>query len=323
MEAWHVGNVISKTAMWMLVGVAGCGPVAAPPLGGSTSGTTEAGDATGADPSASAEGGMSGGPGPMTTGAGVDSGTGVDTGTAEDDAGSTYLIVPDMFTPDFCDVWAQDCPPDEKCMPWSGDGSGSWNSARCTPVAADPREVGEPCTVVDSPTSGIDDCVPGAMCWGVDPETNMGECVSLCQGSEENPLCEAACDTCPIGADTVLILCLPQCDPIAQDCADGHTCQPYASVFVCLPDASGEQGLIGDPCGYINACDAGNFCAGPEVVPGCEGPDGCCAPFCDAAVADTCDALLPGTTCVPWYEDGQQPATCIGTSIIGFCAVTP
>lgn len=291
----------------------------ASPSGGSTSGTTDG--STGADASASAEGGMSGAPMPMTTGAMT--GNGVDTGADEDDAGVPFVGRFDVVEPPGpCDLWAPDCPPGEKCMPWANKVGTTWNDTRCTPIAADPREVGEPCTVVDSPTSGIDDCVLGAMCWNVDVETNVGECVAMCQGSEANPTCEAACDTCPIGGDTVLILCLPQCDPIAQDCAPGQACHPYNGSFVCLPDGSEGQGLVGDPCQYINVCAPGNFCAGPDVVPGCEGASGCCAPFCDAAV-DTCDALLPGTTCVPWYEDGEQPAACIGTSIIGFCAVPP
>ena len=43
----------------------------------------------------------------------------------------------------------------------------------------------------------------------------------------------------------------------------------------------------------------------------------------DAAAADTCDLLLPGTTCVALYEQGQQPETCGGTAIIGACTLVP
>src|SRR5690606_38571371 len=33
-----------------------------------------------------------------------------------------------------CDVFAQDCPKGEKCMPWANDGGGSWNATTCSPV---------------------------------------------------------------------------------------------------------------------------------------------------------------------------------------------
>jgi hypothetical protein len=65
-----------------------------------------------------------------------------------------------------CDLWKQDCPPGEKCMPWANDGGGSWNATRCTPLAEDPRQPGEPCTVEGSGVSGRDDCDIRAMCWG-------------------------------------------------------------------------------------------------------------------------------------------------------------
>ena len=35
-------------------------------------------------------------------------------------------------------------------------------------------------------------------------------------------------------------------------------------VFTCVPDASGEMGVYGDPCEYINVCDPGLFCASAE-----------------------------------------------------------
>jgi hypothetical protein len=89
-------------------------------------------------------------------------------------------------------------------------------------------------------------------------------------------------------------------------------------TFDCVPDVSGDAGAIGEPCEFINVCDAGLFCAMDGSVPGCEGP-GCCAPFCDAAGPDTCEALLPGTVCTPWFEGGMEPGACGSTAIVGAC----
>lgn len=86
---------------------------------------------------------------------------GGDDGAGEDGAGTggLFLSEPDGGGTGFeCDVFAQDCPPGEKCVPWANDGGGVWNATRCSPVDDDPAAPGEPCTVEGGPTSGIDDC---------------------------------------------------------------------------------------------------------------------------------------------------------------------
>jgi len=201
-------------------------------------------------------------------------------------------------------------------MPWANDGGSSWNATRCTPVARDPNQVGEPCTVEESGVSGIDDCVLGALCWYVDPETLMGECIALCQGSEANPTCADPCTYCVITGEGAFTPCLPECDPIAQDCSEGQACYPIVDAFACVPDSSGEAGAIGDEYEFLNVCDPGNLCVNPELVPGCAGAS-CCTAFCDVDAQDECDALLPGTSCVPWYE-GEEPLGCI-TGTVGAC----
>jgi hypothetical protein len=190
------------------------------------------------------------------------------------------------------------------------------------PVVEDPNEVGEPCTVADSGVSGIDDCVLGAMCWNVDAETMIGECVGFCTGSEANPTCTDPCTSCSINGDGVLLLCLPGCDPLAQDCSETQACYPINDGFACAPDAGEEEGEIGSPCEYLNVCDPGSWCADSQDVPGCAGAYGCCTPFCNVDATDECDALLPGTTCTPWFEDGQEPEACLGEGTIGACLAT-
>ncbi len=220
--------------------------------------------------------------------------------------------------PPDCDLWAQDCPDGEKCMPWANDGGNSWNSARCSPVDDAPGQDGDECTVEGSGVSGIDSCGIGLMCWNVNEENN-GTCVPFCGGSEANPTCDDPDTNCVIANDGFLILCLPNCDPLLQDCNEGEACYPINDGFACAPDASGTAGLFGDACEFINACDAGLFCANAEAVPDCQGSQGCCSTFCDLSAADpnaACEGA--GQECVTWYEEGQSPP---GSEDIGACAI--
>lgn len=176
--------------------------------------------------------------------------------------------------------------------------------------------------VEGSGVSGIDNCDIAAMCFNVDPETNIGECVAFCQGNEANPTCADACSHCALTGEGVLILCLPICDPILQDCGEGEGCYPTgAEAFACVPDASDQAeggGAIGTSCEFLNACDPGSFCADGSLIPGCEGT-GCCTPFCDLAAADGCDAMLPGTVCSVWTKDPQEPFESCTTGELGVC----
>ncbi len=220
-----------------------------------------------------------------------------------------------------CSVWDQDCPQGEKCMPWANDGGSSWNATKCTPLDPNPAQPGDSCTVEGNGVSGVDNCDIASMCWDVDPETNMGTCVAFCTGSEANPVCDDPNTTCSIANEGVLILCLPNCDPLLQDCADGQACYPINEFFVCAPDASGEMGLYGDPCEYLNVCDPGLFCANANVVPGCAGSLGCCSEFCDLDDPNPnsqCMGAGGGQECTPWYEEGQAPP---GYENVGACAI--
>ena len=185
------------------------------------------------------------------------------------------------------------------------------------PVVPNADGLGEPCTVEGSGVSGIDSCEAAAMCWDVDPRTNEGHCVSLCTGMREEPECPLA-SSCAITADGILNLCLPWCDPLAQDCYGEDLCLPYNGAFVCVLDASGDMGVYGDPCEYANTCDPGLYCADAGYVPGCDGP-GCCTPFCDTSMANTCPG--DGQECLPWFgvlEEGEAPP---GFENVGACGI--
>ena len=237
--------------------------------------------------------------------------------TTTDDEPNDFSMPPDHGgLPVECDIWADDCPPGTKCMPWANDGGSAWNATKCTPLAEDPRDVGESCTVEENGVSGIDDCGPRSMCWNVDPETLMGECAAFCSGSEANPTCDDPCATCHIPGDGVLILCLPVCAPLAQDCGEGQACYPVNQSYTCAPDASDDAGAIGEACEFINVCDPGLFCAPAELVPGCEGASGCCAPFCNVLAEDPCAALPGGVECVPWDDEVEKGC---GSGLVGGC----
>ena len=53
-----------------------------------------------------------------------------------------------------CDVWAQDCPPGQKCSAWADGGGGAWNATRCVEITGDGAP-GEPCTTIGGGVSGL------------------------------------------------------------------------------------------------------------------------------------------------------------------------
>ena len=274
-------------------------------------------------------GGLVGGGGTSDTGGGsASSGTSdgsstsaAQTGAGESGASSTTSAGETGFLDGgetgwgwWCDVWLQDCPPGEKCMPYARDGSSKWHSTICVPVAPDPKQPGEVCTAEGGGLSGIDDCAKASMCWNVDDETNMGTCVPFCMGTPDAPMCADPADTCVIANDGVLILCLPRCDPLLQDCSENEVCIPVSpgDGFACVLDASGGDGVAGTPCRYANSCNPGLLCRPGDLVPGCLQNGACCVPLCDLTdpnASQTCAAAYtePGAECVPFFEMGTAP----------------
>ncbi|MCX4244387.1 ribulose phosphate epimerase [Paraliomyxa miuraensis] len=231
---------------------------------------------------------------------------------------SNFLSNPDAGGDSYqCDPYTQNCPPGQKCMYWANDGGSSWNATRCTDIAPDAGDVGEPCTVEGSGTSGIDTCVVGAMCWNVDPDTNEGTCAEMCTGSETEPFCS---DPGMICSGRGPYLCLPTCCPIEQDCPEGQACYPVQDTFFCAPDASGDAGAFGDSCEFINVCNAGLMCLGSSSLPPgypCEAAAGCCTAMCELG-HDECNLLDPALECVAWYEPGRAPP---GYEFVGVCVL--
>ncbi len=216
-----------------------------------------------------------------------------------------------------CDVFKQNCPEGEKCAPAAECEGDSWNTTTCAPVTGD-RKPGEPCTAPEG-LSGKDDCAKGAYCWDVDEATKQGICVEMCTGSEATPVCSNEADfSCAVVNDGILNLCLPACDPLAQDCAGDDLCLLVGQTFVCVLDASDEGGQLFGACEFANGCDKGLLCLNPSGATECD-PDsgGCCLPLCDLSDPDaTCPGA--GQSCVSLYEEGMAPPefTNVGTCVL-------
>jgi hypothetical protein len=310
----RIKNLLS---MWVTLGLslAGCG--------GKSDATDQmldsAGEDTGADPTA---------PMPQDDGDGDASaddtgGDGDDDDDGGDPSGGGFIDTQDGGVAMFeCDIWGQDCPDGQKCMPWDNSGETTWNATKCTPLDANPAQVGDECVAEGGGKTGIDNCELAAMCWAVDAETHVGTCVGFCSGSEANPTCNDPSTTCSITNSGVLVLCLPTCDPLGQDCPGDQGCYPVGAEFICAPNSSApEAGNYGDPCAYLNVCNPGLFCASAAAVPNCQGAQGCCSEFCSLSDPDgeaQCQGAGGGQLCVPFYEDGQAPPAHLD---VGVCVI--
>ena len=264
------------------------------------------------------------------TGGSWSSSTGGTTGvagetTAESSAGATSGTSSGFLAPidgvvdeGPCNPFTQNCPPGEKCIPYADDGGSEWNNDRCVPVMEHPAQVDEPCIAPEGGVSGIDNCDLGLMCWDVDAE-GEGYCVALCKGSMEEGYCEEPEVECHIYSGGALALCERMCDPVLQDChgsLDLCIGNPNGKGFLCVLDASGEEGQIHDSCNFANACDPGLFCSDPSAAVECDQDAmGCCEPFCDLN-----DPACPGVgqVCNPYFKEGMAP---LGFEHVGYCAV--
>ena len=289
----------------------GCGTSGATEVGAVDSTTSTSSMTVGTQGSTTSDDGTS------STSGGVDTSTGPD--GPPDHVPPGFLNPTDVGPASFmCSPWVEDCPPGEKCMPYDANGGGSWNARRCVPIAPDAGSPGDPCTVEGGPASGFDSCGLHSICWDVDQDSLEGTCRAFCAGKPDTPTCTQSGHYCSLGGEGLLPLCLPQCDPLAQDCPlEGQGC--YAQVksgrFVCAADASGaDAGADLSPCRFINACDAGLHCAEFDACG--PGSSSCCAPFCDLANPD-CPA---DRTCTSLFEPRDAP---VGASHIGFCGDPP
>ena len=223
--------------------------------------------------------------------------------------GGDYSFVDD------CDMLAQDCPDGEKCVPFATYEGGFWDDNKCVPILGE-QAVGEPCRY-GGRVEATDDCDGTGLCWDVtEVEGEMlGTCRSFCTGTHDDPTCDDG-QICLISSESTIVLCVPMCDPLAQDCGPGLGCYWTNSNFQCV--FTTQDLPVGAPCGYINDCEPGHMCVDGLLLPDCMGA-ACCTNYCDVELGpEQCDAL-PGTACVWFWQDvGEAPP---GYENIGVCAL--
>lgn len=310
------------SSLLLISTLAACGPGSPAPADESTGAATTAEPSTAVDPTTTTV--------PTTSGSTTNDTTTSTSTTEVSSSGDSHEFIKqpdggpcfaDAADPDkrlrcspVCDIFAQDCPAGKKCVPWADDGEG-WNSIRCIEVTGD-GVAGDPCTMQDSATSGIDDCAAGHICWDVDAELH-GTCVPMCTGNIDAPVCPENTG-CLIANDNVLALCLLTCDPLMQDCPVSDACVQFSkSPFLCIPDRSGDNGQANDECTGPGLCDPGLACITPMIASSaCEGEIGCCTPFC--ALPDG-PCPNPDQMCIPWYTDMPPP----GDEDVGVCLANP
>ncbi len=307
-HGWRIG-----LGLGLVSAMLGCGPalsVSDDEDSSSSSNETEPGaPGSATTPSPGTTSGLP--PEPTTTPPNPSTSTGP-SGDGTDDDGSTFSFNPDwgLQTSD-CSVWDLECAPGEKCIAWSEDGSDFWNGARCRPIAPDPDSAGDPCLVEDGPFSGLDSCAADTMCWSVDPTTDAGTCAAQCEGTERNPSCTDPSQTCLLGNDGVINICVANCDPNRAGCPIGEACYGVWSTkeTVCLRPQTPV--FIDGEAPQPAACAPGSVAIDPQLDPACSLDEVCCAPWCDLSAPGCAD----GTVCNPWIPEGSTP----GLDLRGFC----
>ena len=298
------------TRLWAFSVLMGCGPAVSPSSeDGTTSaaGSTSADESTGRDVPEPATVSSSAGESTASPTSGSDSGGTSGSSESSTGEGVTFIVgtggcaLPDGVYGHCtieCTVEAQDCGRGESCDAWANDGGDVWNASRCNPIPDDAGQRGDPCTVEGSAVSGLHSCDAGLMCWNVDPESLMGECVDHCDSMYA---CGVETDTCSIFNNGFLPLCLPACNPLESSCGEGFGCYPDSEgSFVCVREGENVH-LAGD---FHPHCPSGSLVVDEE-----------CVPFCDVTAEDACEG---GGSCETYYEFGSPPP---GLENVGYCAM--
>ncbi len=213
-----------------------------------------------------------------------------------------------------CDPLCPSCPEGEKCVAYASDG-GTWDANKCVPVVG-AGAPGDACTWT-GPVEAIDDCGPDSWCWNaieVEGE-GIGTCAPVCTGDVEAPICSEGLD-CLIANEGSITVCLPTCDPLADECSPGQGCVAEPTLadgfdFHCLatPADAPSEGA----CEFANACAPGHLCIDGAAVPSCEGP-ACCAAYCNTSEP----SCAPGSECEAMFDVGMAP---LGLEDLGVCVL--
>jgi hypothetical protein len=196
-------------------------------------------------------------------------------------------------------------------VPYASTGE-TWDANKCVPIQGD-KPAGEPC-VYGGTLEATDDCNESTYCWGVQDVEGVptGVCTSFCEGSADDPSCAAGA-VCLLANEGSINLCIPQCDPLLQDCGDGFGCAWLGEEFGCLVTVDGQA--VGEPCGYANDCVPGTVCLDADASASCVGA-ACCVDYCAVDSPESCPD--PELECVGLFVDGRAP---VGLETLGACVV--
>jgi hypothetical protein len=182
------------------------------------------------------------------------------------------------------------CAADEKCAIVDNA------EAQTTEIACVPdgnKQQGDACA---GRADGSDDCGEGLFCSALG---YVAQCQPYCNVADPSA-CATSCTELDVSSQTGEStpsgygVCLPSCDLLEQDCADGNACVFVESPFpVCAKFSSLADG---EDCEFYNQCEKGAAC----VLVNADKTSNMCTPLCDATVAGSCDAT--GDTCLAFDQ---------------------
>jgi len=145
-----------------------------------------------------------------------------------------------------CDPMQESCPTGDRCNFDPG------NTPVCMPAGDGGGCYGQ----------GLDDCPPGQLCA---TEGSFWACYHICVYAT-NAGCLPSVDCYTIGEVPTWGVCLPACDPLAQNCPAGQKCMLYVDG----PGCSSEVGT-GSSCRAVvsDDCPLGQYCSGVDSVYDC------------------------------------------------------
>lgn len=211
-----------------------------------------------------------------------------------------------------CELGAQDCPDDGKCLLSYLTGVGGRNV--CAPFPPSPRAEGETCTpsLFVHPRYGEvynDDCDAGLACDILGPEP---VCLRVCTCEQGDARCEGT-DACggscvPLPTPDLAGICAPLCDPKTARCTviDGAW---RSQLF---PGPIGD----GEPCaGMTDGCASDGICVDRNTMTPCGDGASCeCRLPCDSTEPDAC-ARRGQYTCAPIDASAICPPLELGVCI--------
>ena len=276
-----------------LGGLAGCGPGEVASDGGTTTVASSTTGSTGTSTSTETGEGTETTEGPMTS-----------------STTTTFVPSPEVCLSASCDVFSQDCPEGEKCVPYGSTG-GAWDAEKCVQVTGE-GAAGEDCNYGGT-VDATDDCDEQSYCWNAqDVEGQLtGVCAPFCMGTPDDPLCDEG--ACLISNEGSVALCLDTCDPLMDECGEGLGCSWAGASFTFACLVTTEDIVSGEPCGYANDCGQGSTCLAFDAHPMCNG-SACCADFCAMDDPDACPD--PQLECAPFFAESVAPE---GYENLGVC----